>query len=475
MVRAIHAGRVVDGVAVDAPARHRIFDAPQLGEAQVAALAHDLAAKVLAVHADRVVGAVAYLRIGLVGRLHVGSDAAVVEEVDGRLEDRLHELGGCELRRHDAEHCPGFSRQRDRLGAARKDAAALRDELLVVVVPRGARQREEPLAFLEGLLHVRRRVDEDVAVVERRHQPDVPRQQHAVAEDIARHVADADHREILRLGIDPHLAEMALDALPRSARRDAHLLVVVAHAAAGGECVSQPESVLGRDRVRVVGERRRALVRRDHEVRIVRVVAHHILRRHHLAAHEVVGHVEQPAQEILVAGDTLLHEGFAIRRGRRALQHEAAFRSRGNDHRVLHDLRLHEAQHLGAEILGTVGPSQAAARDLAAAQVDRLEARRVHPDLEHRARIGKLRNLRGLELERDERLPRPVGALDPMIGAQGGADEAQVPAQDPVLVGHRHVVQLRLDVLLDLRLAGIAIERRATDRSARGRAPRGCA
>ena len=52
----------------------------------------------------------------------------------------------------------------------------------------------------------------------------------------------------VRLDVGPELAEVALDRLPRAARRDAHLLVVVARRAAGGERVAEPEAVLGGDR-----------------------------------------------------------------------------------------------------------------------------------------------------------------------------------------------------------------------------------
>ena len=52
-----------------------------------------------------------------------------------------------------------------------------------------------------------------------------------------------------------------------------NLLVVVAGRAAGRERIAEPEAAFGRDLVRDVGERRRALVGRDHEVRIVAVVA----------------------------------------------------------------------------------------------------------------------------------------------------------------------------------------------------------
>ena len=46
----------------------------------------------------------------------------------------------------------------------------------------------------------------------------------------------------------PEVAEVVLHALPGAARGDAHLLVVVAGAAAGGERVAQPEAVLRRRR-----------------------------------------------------------------------------------------------------------------------------------------------------------------------------------------------------------------------------------
>ena len=58
--------------------------------------------------------------------------------------------------------------------------------------------------------------------------------------------------------------------------------------------------------------------------------------------------------------------------GRRLLHHEAALGAHGHDHRVLHHLGLHEAEHLGAEVLHAVRPAQAAAAT-AAAQVHRRD------------------------------------------------------------------------------------------------------
>src|SRR3546814_2306265 len=86
---------------------------------------------------------------------------------------------------------------------------------------------------------VRVRSDEDVAVVHRRDQADGLRQQHAVAENVAGHVADAHAGEVLLLAVTPERAEVALDRLPAAAGGDAHALVVVADRTAGGECRSE--------------------------------------------------------------------------------------------------------------------------------------------------------------------------------------------------------------------------------------------
>ena len=68
-----------------------------LREAEVAALADDPAAQLAAVDADGVVGLVADVGVRLAGGLHVGADAAVPQQVDGRPQDRLDQLVGREL------------------------------------------------------------------------------------------------------------------------------------------------------------------------------------------------------------------------------------------------------------------------------------------------------------------------------------------------------------------------------------------
>ena len=151
-------------------------------------------------------------------------------------------------------------------------------------------------------------------MVERGQQADVPRQQHAVAEHVAGHVADADAGEILRLAVAAQRAEMALDRFPGALGGDAHALVVVADRTAGGEGIAEPEAVLGGNAVGDIGEGRGALVGGDDQVRIVVVVAHDVDRMHDLAVDQVVGDVEQAVDEALVAGDAL---GKHARRDRR--------------------------------------------------------------------------------------------------------------------------------------------------------------
>ena len=149
------------------------------------------------------------------------------------------------------------------------------------------------MALAEAFRRIGSGVDEDVAVVEGGEELDRARPQHAVAEDVARHVADADDGERRALDVGPELAEMPLHRFPGAAGGDAHLLVVVAGRAAGREGVVEPEAVLGRDGVGKVGEGRRALVGGDDKIGIVVVMAHDVVGRDHFLVGEIVGDVEQ--------------------------------------------------------------------------------------------------------------------------------------------------------------------------------------
>ena len=96
VVAAVNARRVIDRVGVDQAARQRIFNATALGEAQVATLAHHLAAQLSAVDAQAVVGAVADFGMRFARRLDVRADAAVPEQIDRRTQDCSQQLVRCE-------------------------------------------------------------------------------------------------------------------------------------------------------------------------------------------------------------------------------------------------------------------------------------------------------------------------------------------------------------------------------------------
>src|SRR5690606_36681830 len=128
------------------------------------------------------------------------------------------------------------------------------------------------------------------------------------------HVADADRGEVLLLRVAAERAEVARDRLPGASGGDAHALEVVADRAAGGERVVQPEAVRLRDRVGDVGEAGRALVRGDHQVRVVAVVPYYVARLHDLAVLQVVGDVEYAVDETPVALLAFRQPGIAVHR-----------------------------------------------------------------------------------------------------------------------------------------------------------------
>ena len=451
VVGAVDAGRVVDEVGVD-PARPRERDPRALGQAEIAALGDDPAAQLLGVDPYRVVGAIESIGVALGGGLDVGADAAVPEQLDRRQQNRPDQLVRRELLGLDVERAAGFRRQLDRFDRARVDPAARAQLGAVVVVPARARQREQPLALGEARRRIGVRVDEDVAMVERADQPDLLGQQHAVAEHVARHVADADRRERLRLAVLAELEEVALDRFPGAARGDPHALVVVARRAARREGVAQPVAVLEADRVGDVGERGGPLVGRDHQIGVVVVEAHDARRHDDAVAHPVVGQVEHAPHQGLVAAHDLGLERRAVRAAGRPLDDEAALGADRHDHAVLDRLRLHQAEHLGAEILAPVGPADAAARDLAAAQVDAFHPRRIDEDLERRPRQRQIGHRGGIDLERQIRLVRrAVAAALVEVGPQGREDQPHVAAQDAVLVEVGDAVQTGAELGLEPR------------------------
>ncbi len=302
-----------------------------------------------------------------------------------------------------------------------------------------------------------------MAVIEGADQADVLGQQHAVAEHVAGHIADADHGEVLLLAVTAQCTEVALDRLPRTTRGDAHALVVVADRTTRGERVVQPETVRTGNAVGGIGERGGALVGSDDQVRIVHVMTHHALRRHDLVVDDVVGDVEQAVDEALVAGHALGEPCIAVhRRIRQLLGEEAALGADRHDHGVLDHLCLDQTQHLGAEVFATVRPAQAATGNRAEAQMGTFHTRAAHEDFAVRARLGQVRHLGGVELEADVVSRATIGAhavlADHVIaGTQGGFDHADEAAQDAVFVQAGHAVQQLDQHLVHQRHARIAV------------------
>ena len=240
---------------------------------------------------------------------------------------------------------------------------------------------------------------------------------------------------------------MPLDRFPRAARGDAHLLVVIAGRAAGGEGVAQPEAALERNRIGGVGEGRGALVGGDDEIGIVAVMAHHVVGRHDRAVGgDVVSDVEHGRDEQRIGGDAFGRDRLARAAERQEFRNEAALGADRHDHGVLDLLRLDQPQNLGAEILRPVRPADAAARDLAEAQMHALDARRIDEDFVERPRQGKIVDLAAVELDRDQGFRPPVRVELVEVGADRRADRIHEMPNDAILVEALHLGQRRLDL-----------------------------
>jgi hypothetical protein len=263
-----------------------------------------------------------------------------------------------------------------------------------------------------------------VPMIERRDQPNRARLQHPVAEHITGHVADADDRDRVVLGVDTEFREVPARGQPGAASGDAHRFVVIASGAARCEGVAQPEIVFGSNRIREIGETCRALVGRHHQVRVGVVVADRVGGAHGYAVDEIVGDVQQAADE----------RGVAVGRRDAVAEHERTLCSGRDDRRVLHGLGGHQAEHLGAVALGTVGPAQSATRNGARPYVDSLDP--VSPDKDLAVRNGAAGMCQAgrVELERRVALAAAVRSALVPIGAQHRAHEAGQRAQDAILV-----------------------------------------
>ena len=445
----VDAAGVVQRIRVDTPAPQRVLDPRGLREPEVAAFPHHLGAEVAHVDAHGVVRGVA--RVGMVfrARLHVGADPAVPEQVDGRRQNGPDEALAVERHhvRIEAERDASLLGEVDRLCAPGHEHPARRQLAPVVVVPGRAAEVEDPLTLPEGGLGIGVGVDEDVAVVERRHEAGPARQEHPVPEDVPAHVADARHREGILLDVPAHLAEVPLHRLPRTAGGDPHGLVVVPVGAARGEGVVEPEAVLGRDGVGGVGEGRGALVGRDDQVGVEAVVAEHSLRRFGRTV-EVVGDVQEPAHEgaVLLAG--LMSHGFPV--GERPEADEPALRPAGHDDRVFHHLGEHQSHDLGAEVVRAIRVADASSRHRRTPQVDPLHPRRTDPDFVLETALRHTLQPLAVELEGGVRhTPRPdrrgASPGPVVVRPHRRVDHGLKRAQRPVVGEGAHADQLIAD------------------------------
>ncbi|EXI92916.1 MAG: hypothetical protein AW12_00215 [Candidatus Accumulibacter sp. BA-94] len=281
---------------------------------------------------------------------------------------------------------------------------------------------------------VRVGIDENVAVIEGGEEPYFARQQHAVAKDIAGHVADADDGEGLRLDVDTELAKVPLDGFPGAACGDAHLLVVVANRSAGGEGIAKPEVVFDGDGVGDVREGCGPLVGGDHQVGIVAITAAHAGGGLHPAVDPIVSQVEQAPDEGRIAGNALGQPCLPLTGRRQPLADEAALRAERHDHRVLDHLRLDQAQHLAAEVFHAIRPAQTATGDAGATQVHALDPLAVDEDLVQRGWRRQEGYLARGKLERQIALRRTILCRLVGVGAQRRRDGRLQGRENPVVV-----------------------------------------
>jgi hypothetical protein len=134
------------------------------------------------------------------------------------------------------------------------------------------------------------------------------------------------------------------------------------------------------------------------------------------------------------------------RRRRQLLRHEAALGADRHDDRVLDLLRLDQAEHLGAEILRPVRPAQAAARDLAEAQMHALDPRRIDEDLVERRGAGMPSTLAEANLNAIVLRGWPSSPIWKKL-VRRPLDQVDEAAQDAVLVEAGTSASAALDAL----------------------------
>ena len=286
-----------------------------------------------------------------------------------------------------------------------------------------------------------------MAMVEGRDDLKRLRKQHPVAEDIARHIAATDDADGFALHVDAGFGKVALDRKPRALGRDAHRFVIITDAAPRSERVAEPEIAVDGNGVGYVGEGRGALVGSDHEIGIVTVVDDDLCGMDDLSVHDIVGDRQKRADENTVTFGALGQPRRTV--GNRVGQEfgiKSAFGARWHDHCVLDALRFHKPQNFGAEIVTSVGPAQAAARDRAGAQMDALNTVAVNPDFAPRHGRGKAGDERAVKLEGNGL----AGGWGIKIGAQRCPYDTAQPTQNAVIVNGGHRAKSAFDLAFDV-------------------------
>ena len=112
------------------------------------------------------------------------------------------------------------------------------------------------------------------------------------------------------------------------------------------------------------------------EIRVIALSSHPTLWNTDLAVDNVVSNFEQRRDEGLVASDAVGKDLVAAASGD-ALGKKTAVGAGRHNNGVLHDLSFHQAKHCGAEIFTSIRPAQTTASDIATAQMDTFDVRRI--------------------------------------------------------------------------------------------------
>ena len=119
--------------------------------------------------------------------------------------------------------------------------------------------------------------------------------------------------------------------------------MIIAVAAAAGECIAEPETAIDCDLVGDIGEACCALVGRHHEIGIILVEPLHLRGWHDFALDDIVGHRQQGGNEDLVGFDSLGEKRVAVISRRQLLGKKATLRTGRYNHRIFNPLSFHQA------------------------------------------------------------------------------------------------------------------------------------